>query len=61
MFQISGYEVTNVNRYIDSDVLCMIGKMSKNNDISKSNIQKDKPNEVQISLIDGTKKLKLIT
>ena len=47
LFQISGYEVTNVNRYIDSDVLCMIGKkMSKNNDISKSNIQKDKPNEV---------------
>ena len=39
--------ITNVNRYIDSDVVCMIGKkMSKNNDISKSNIQKDKPNEV---------------
>ena len=41
LFQISGYEATKVNRYIDSDVLCMIGKkMSKNRDLSKSKFKK---------------------
>ena len=44
LFHISGYEVTNINRFIDSDVLCMIGqKQVKNNN---HQLQKDNPDEV---------------
>ena len=40
LFQISGFEVVHVNRYVDTDYLCMIGKKTtknKSKDFKKDN------------------------
>ena len=44
LFNISGFKVTNVNHFIDSDILCIIGQ--KQTESTDQELQKDNHKDV---------------